>query len=208
MAKTLKHSVVGLLRFSKEFLPALRKLTGDRMRWEALKASGQVTVGAHTYGLPNVLYWDYKTRLVIGKYCSIAEGTVFILGGNHRKDWISTFPFSSFPEDWPQTNFTGGTIATKGNIVVGNDCWIGHGVTILSGVTVGNGAVIAAGSVVTKDVEDFSIVGGNPAKFIKYRFDEDTRKKISRMAWWNWSDEKVRSNAEKLMSAPSEVEFE
>ena len=90
---------------------------------------------------------------------------------------------------------------------VGNDVWIGHGATILSGVSIGNGAIIGAGSVVTSDVEEFSVVAGNPARFIKFRFDERVRAQISRVAWWDWPDTKISNHVEKLMSEPNSSFF-
>jgi chloramphenicol O-acetyltransferase type B len=202
MTKTLKRRALGLFEFSKALFPALRKLTNQQMRWFALKASGQVVVGAHTYGLPNILYWDNKTKLTIGKFCSIAEGAVFILGGNHRLDWVSTYPFSSFRRDWPSAIGMESVVATKGDITVGNDVWIGHNAMILSGVSIGNGAVIGAGSVVSKSVEDFAVVAGNPAQVIKFRFDDDTRSQISQLAWWDWPEDKISLHVLELMNNP------
>jgi len=82
----------------------------------------------------------------------------------------------------------------KGETIIGNDVWIGDSAIILSGVKIGDGACIAAGSVVTKNVEPFAIVGGVPAKVIKYRFSEETRNLLSELQWWNWSNERIRKN--------------
>jgi len=198
----MKRKIRGLVRFSQQIIPTLRSLVGPRMRWQALQESGLVLIGAHSYGLPNVLYWDYKTKLVIGKYCSIAEGTTFLLGGEHRGDWVSTYPFSAFPKAWPSPSASIEHTISKGDIVVGNDVWIGHGAIILSGVTIGNGAIVGAGSIVTGDIADFAVVGGNPAKFIKFRFDEETRKRLSDSSWWDWSEEKILANLDRLMDSP------
>ena len=132
-----------------------------------------IIVGEKSYGLLDVLDWSpAKNKLIIGNYCSIADDVKFLLGGEHQIRSISTFPFKvwSFGEKMEA--------GSKGNIVIKDDVWIGTNVIICSGVTVGQGAIIAAGAVVTKDVEPYSIVGGNPAKFIKYRFSEELRKKL------------------------------
>lgn len=208
MIKTVKRKIVGVIRFLREFVPAFRRITSQKMRWQALQDSGLVTVGAHTYGLPNVLYWNYETKLEIGKYCSIAEGTIFLLGGEHRADWVSTYPFGAFLKEWPSATSFKEHSTTKGDIFVGNDVWIGHGAIIMSGVSIGNGAIIGAGSVVTKNVEAFAVVAGNPAKFIKFRFDQETRDRLIELSWWDWSDEKISKNLDKLMIPPNESTLE
>lgn len=186
----------------RELVYVIKKITGSRLRWEAMKESGIITVGKHTYGKPDVYAWDQKTKLNIGNYCSIAEGVTFILGGEHRLDWVSTFPFNVKYEQWPSAKAIVGHPATKGDIILGSDVWLGHGVLVLSGVKIGNGAIVGAGAVVTKDVPDFAIVGGSPARFIKWRFDEDTRIRLTEMAWWDWSEEKISKNVNFLMSKP------
>ena len=133
----------------------------------------KVVVGKKTYGVLSVTDSSpADTKLRIGSYCSIAPNVRFLLGGEHQIKSISTFPFKvmSFGE--------AREAGSKGDIVVKDDVWIGDGAIICSGVTVGQGAIIAAGSVVTKDVEPYAIVGGNPAHFIKWRFDEECRKRL------------------------------
>lgn len=195
------------MRLVKEILPTIRRGAGPRLRWKALQDAGVVVVGDHTYGFPNVYSWGDETKLHIGKYCSIAEGVVIVLGGEHRMDWVTTFPFSAVSRDWPSAKSIKGHPATKGDVIIGNDVWIGHGALVLSGVTIGDGVVIGAGSVVTKNVEDYAVVAGNPAKFVKFRFDEATRTGLKKLSWWNWSDEKVAMNVEKLMRSPEESGF-
>lgn len=185
-----------------EFIPAIRRAASPRIRWDALQQSGLVTVGKHTYGFPNVYTWDEKTRLTIGRFCSMAEGVTFLLGGEHRLDWITTYPFSAMGKAWNGAESIPGHPASKGDIVVGNDVWIGHGALILSGVRIGDGAVIGAGSVVNKNVDDYAIVAGNPARFIRFRFDEDLRLKLKQLSWWDWPDEKISKNLQELMSSP------
>ncbi len=136
----------------------------------------RVQVGRKSYGAISVIdFSPADTKLIIGNYCSIAGGTTFLLGGEHNLNTISTYPFKVrlFGEDREA--------GSKGDIVVKDDVWIGQNAIICSGVTIGQGAVVAAGSVVTKNVEPYSIVGGNPAKFIKYRLDENLRKKLEKI---------------------------
>ena len=129
-----------------------------------------------------------ETKLTIGKFCSIAEKTIFVLGGEHRTDWCTTYPFNVLMDGFDNIK---GHPKTKGDIVVENDVWIGISSLILSGVRIGNGSVIAASSVVTKDVEPYTIVGGNPARVIRKRFDEQTIKKLEEIQWWNWEYEYI-----------------
>ncbi len=150
-----------------------------------------MTVGKYTYGADKleVLKWDDETDLIIGKFCSIAGGRV-ILGGSHRSDWVTTYPFGTINEETFPYHGKGATIG-KGNVVIKNDVWIGMHVTILSGVTIGNGAVVATESIVTKDVDDYSFVAGNPAVHKRYRFTEEQRKRLLKLAWWDWDEEKI-----------------
>lgn len=165
-----------------------------------------IKVGKHTYGVhENKVFWDvsaydYKgnyflPNLIVGSYCSVGTRVKFYLGGNHRHDWITTYPFhvksihnntfKSLPDKikgYPHTN---------GDINIGNDVWIGERVTVMSGVKIGDGAVIAANSTVVKDVEPYSITGGNPAKHIKYRFTDDVIKKLLEIKWWNMEENKL-----------------
>ena len=137
-------------------------------------------------------------KLIIGKFCMIASDVTFIMnGGNHLSDAISTFPFAIFGEDWSNA-MEGKEYPTKGDTIVGNDVWIGYGTTIMSGVTIGDGAIIATKSVVTKDVEPYAIVGGNPAKEIRKRFSEEKIKELLEIQWWDWPIEKITENVQNL----------
>jgi virginiamycin A acetyltransferase len=149
----------------------------------------------------NVLYhFDFiGDRLIIGRFCSIAANTRFIMnGGNHATDWFTTFPFPVFGQGWEHA--MPGAWPHRGDTVVGHDVWFGFGATIMPGVHIGNGAIIASGSVVTKAVEPFAIVGGNPAEVIRYRFDEATRRSLNDVAWWDWDIEKISRNVHTICS--------
>lgn len=162
------------------------------------------SVGRHTYGNPTILHFGEPTKLSIGNFCSIAGDVTIFLGGNHRTDWVTTYPFNIlFKAEWPEAETITGHPISDGDVLIGHDVWIGFGSTIMSGVTVGNGAVIAANSMVTKDVPAYSIVGGNPAKLIKYRFDEATIIQLESLGWWNWPDNKIRIFLKSLCAAPS-----
>ena len=132
--------------------------------------------------------WDNKTKLKIGKFCSIAEGVTFLLGGEHRIDFTTTYPFNALLKSF---NYIEGHPHTKGDIIVENDVWIGINAKILSNVKIGNGAVIGANALVTKDVPPYAIVAGNPSRIIKYRFDENTIEKLQKIKWWNFKEEEL-----------------
>ncbi len=151
-------------------------------------------IGEYTYGKPNILYHESGASLVIGKFCSIAENTTIFLGGNHRTDWVSTYPFREIFTREQSLNSINGHPSTNGDVVIQNDVWIGRNVTILSGVNIGNGAVIGTGSLVTKDIGPYEIWGGNPAKLIRKRFDEEVIKSLLEIKWWDWSYRKIITN--------------
>jgi virginiamycin A acetyltransferase len=140
-------------------------------------------------------------RLIIGKFCAIAEGITFIMNGaNHRMDGITTYPFSIFACGWEMVTPKLEQLPFKGDTLIGNDVWIGQNVTVMPGVKVGDGAIIAANSTVAKDVEPYAIYGGNPAKFIKKRFGEEKIEFLLNLQWWNWDEEKIFDNLDKLVS--------
>ncbi len=152
----------------------------------------------------NVLYHFpfIGDRLIIGKFCALATGVKFIMNGaNHRLDGFSTYPFNIFGNGWETVTPQVGDLPYKGDTVVGNDVWIGYEATIMPGVQIGDGAVIAAKSVVVGDIPPYTIFGGNPAKCIRQRFDDETVKSLLKIAWWNWEIEKITRNLEKIVSA-------
>lgn len=151
-----------------------------------------VHVGKKTYGTVDVLMANVGSHLYIGNYCSIAEEVKFLLCVEHAIDRISTYPFRAYC-------LNGGPEAeSKGDIIVEDDVWIGYGATILSGVHIGQGAVVAAGAVVAKDVPPYAVVGGVPAKVIKYRFEPALVEKLLQIDFSKLDDDLIRANAEKL----------
>lgn len=137
-------------------------------------------------------------KLIIGKFCMIASGVKFIMNGaNHLTKSISTYPFSIFGNGWEKA-MEGKSFPQKGDIKIGNDVWIGYNATIMAGVNVGDGAIIAANSTVIKDVEPYSIVGGNPANEIRKRFSDTKIKKLLEIKWWDWDIKKITQNVQNL----------
>lgn len=130
-------------------------------------------------------------KLVIGKFCAIASGVEFIMNGaNHRMNSVTTYPFNIMGNGQEKSTPAIEDLPYKGDTIVWNDVWIGQNVTIMTGVKIGDGAIIAANSVVTKNVDSYSIVGGNPAKFIKKRFYDELIEYLLELKWWNWPEEK------------------
>lgn len=147
--------------------------------------------GAHSYGLENIRIraWGEGAQLHVGSFCSIADNVTVFLGGDHRTDWVTTYPFGHIgPWKWSGK----GHPKTKGDVVIGNDVWLGSGCTIMSGVKIGDGAVIGARSVVTRDVPPYTVAAGNPAKIVKQRFTPDQIAKLLERPWWNLSDERIQ----------------
>ena len=137
-------------------------------------------------------------KLIIGKFCMIASDVKFIMnGGNHLTDALTAYPFAIFGNGW-ETAMEGKHYPQKGDIVIGNDVWIGYNATIIAGITVGDGAIIATNSTVVKNVEPYTIVGGNPAKEIKKRFSNDTIQKLLILKWWDWDIDQITKNIQNL----------
>ena len=170
----------------------------DSAKLRRLLKSGRVTYGRHTYGVPTIMTYHHGVeRAHFGNYSSI--GGTYILGGQHGVDRVTTYPHrinwgmegagtDGFPNSGPDTH-------------VGSDVWTGEFSLMMSGITIGDGAIIAAGAVVTKDVAPYAIVGGNPAKLIRYRFNEEQIAALLEIKWWEWSDDEVRK-AVPLLSGP------
>jgi acetyltransferase-like isoleucine patch superfamily enzyme len=159
-------------------------------------------IGDWTYGTPQVFSWREGTTLKIERFCSIADGVIILLGGEHRIDWVTTYPFSKL---FPKARGFTGHPRSRGDVIIGNDVWIGTEALILSGVKIGNGAVIAARSVVTEDVAPYSIMAGNPAKHIKFRFSESIIDDLQKIAWWDWPLSKIEEAWPLLLSSNIEA---
>jgi len=172
----------------EEFRKVRRLLQNDRKRDYP---DSNIEFGDFTYGNPKIWNWDKNLKCIIGKYCSIAFGTTILIGGEHRYDWLSTYPFSAYINFF--SNSINENTSVEGDIIIGNDVWIGSDVKILSNVVIGNGAVIGANSLVKKGsvIPDYTIWAGVPAKQIKKRFSDDTIEKLLRIKWWDWSDEDI-----------------
>ena len=150
-----------------------------------------VDIGDFTYFIGTLCINGYNgaTHLTIGKFCSLAANSTFELGGEHRTDWTSTYPFNAHLKSY---SYIKGNPATKGDIVIGNDVWIASGVRILSGVTIGDGAVIGANALVSKDVPAYHIATGMGSIFkTRPRFDSDTINKLCEIKWWDWKLEHI-----------------
>ena len=186
----------------RQFLP----LPGRQPTVAALMRDQRVTVGRYTYPNPPpvVYYVGDTTKVHIGAFTSIAAGAELLMGGEHNIDWVTTFPLRI------RMNLPGflldGQPSSKGDINVGNDVWLGRHSRVMSGVTIGDGAVVAAGAIVSKDVPPYAVVGGVPAKLLRFRFEPAQIQALLRIKWWEWPDELIRARAGDL-SSPSIDEF-
>jgi chloramphenicol O-acetyltransferase type B len=149
---------------------------------------------------------DDADKLIIGSFCSIGSGAAFIMAGNqgHRNDWISTFPFH-FMSEVPAFAGAANGYRPAGNTVIGNDVWIGSEAVIMPGVKVGDGAIIGTRALVTRDVEPYAIVGGNPAKTIRSRFEDRDTALLLQMKWWDWTDDRLQAAMPILTSGDVEA---
>ncbi len=184
-------------RIRNFILDTVTRLEGGQMYSETLRRIFfdyyQIKVGMYIYGgCFNAALIAQNTE--IGRYCSFARG-VCVFNGNHPLDFKSTHPFFYNP----QFGFVTEEKIPRGKLIIGNDVWIGRNAIILPSVEhIGDGAVIGAGAVVTKDVPDFAVMGGNPAKIIKYRFSEETISRIRASEWWNKDIEELKGNLDEF----------
>jgi acetyltransferase-like isoleucine patch superfamily enzyme len=152
-----------------------------------------MSIGKYTHGSPNVYRAnnDDDVELVIGNFCFISDNVNIYLGGSDRSKWVTAYPFGHIhTEKFNNFNWVYNS-KRKGDVIIGNDVWIGANVVILSGVNIGDGSVILNNSHVVKDIEPYSIVGGNPAKKIKNRFTPEQIEKLLKIKWWYWDDEMI-----------------
>jgi virginiamycin A acetyltransferase len=160
----------------------------------------QIIVGDFTYiadsdfesHVTHLYEWN-GDRLIIGKFCQIAAGVEFVMNGaNHQMNAVSTFPFFTL-EGWNASAPQKSDMPLKGDTVIGNDVWIGQNATIMPGVHIGDGAIIGANSLVSKDVEPYTIVAGNPIRVIRKRFDDELIDLLERFKWWDKSIEEINN---------------
>jgi acetyltransferase-like isoleucine patch superfamily enzyme len=159
-----------------------------------------MSIGKYTYGSPQIKWKNENANYICGRFCSIAANVRIYLGGNHRSDWITAYPFGHINKDIFNSHDGTGHPTTKGDVIIGNDVWIGDNTTIMSGVTIGDGSIIANNSHVVKNIEPYSIHGGNPARFIKYRFSKEQIEKLLEIKWWDWDDDKINKSTKFLCS--------
>lgn len=145
-------------------------------------------IGRASYGDLVVTRYVGDAQLIMGAYCSVAANVQVLLGGEHRPDWTTTFPFNA--KDGRFVDIEGHP-RTKGDVIIGNDVWLGREAMILSGVRIGDGAVIGARALVTRDVPPYGIVAGNPAALVRKRFDDRTVERLLALRWWDWPEDRV-----------------
>ncbi len=175
------------IRFSRNI--KTKMIPGNRFNINSI-----ISIGKNTYGYLNLYsYNDSKAgKIKIGDFCSIAKTAVFLLAGNHQYNCLTTYPIS-------RVFFSEEDLQSKGDIIVDDDVWIAEKSVILSGIHISQGAIITAGSVVTKNVPPYAIVGGVPAKIIKYRFNEETIKYLMQLDLAKMDEDFIKENKDKLL---------
>lgn len=185
-----------LARFRRQWR---KKNRHNFTRVQGLFPMDAVSVGRETYGLLDVRHFgNPRERLTVGNYCSIGPDCVFLLGGDHATDRLSTYPFRTM------FHLTDYEANTKGPVILEDDVWLGQGVTVLSGVRIGKGAAVAAGSMVTEDVPAYAIVGGVPAKVLRYRFSEEIIKKLMTLDMGKLDRQKILANIDSFYESVTE----
>jgi len=161
----------------------------------------QYDIGRFSWGHLTVSSRGPGTSLKVGQFCSFAQGTHIILGGEHRADFVSTYRFPAYPPfKESHGHLSEDTSISKGAVVVGNDVWLGHQCLVLSGVTIGDGAIVGAGSVVRHDIPPYAVVAGNPARVAGFRFPPEQIEALLELRWWDWPLERISSHVGGLMS--------
>lgn len=186
------------LQFIKKTITKPNIMVGDYSYYDALNGGpfeDQVLYHYEVIG----------TKLIIGKFCSIAPEVRFLMdGGNHRMDG-STFPFNIFGHGWEKYTPSLNQLSIKGDTVVGNDVWIGRRATIMPGVRIGDGAIVSAEAVVVKDVEPYTIVGGNPAREIKQRYSQEAIQELLEIKWWDFDIDLINQYIGAIVSGDMET---
>lgn len=183
---------------------ALKKFRGSALKNSNIDATSKVEPGSHVVNsvFGKHSYCGYDCAIVncrVGSFCSISDN-VIIGGARHPMEWVSTSPVFRSGRDSVKAKFSNfdydGLVETE----IGHDVWIGGNVLIKAGVKIGNGAVIGMGSVVTKDVEMYTVVAGNPARVINRRFTEEVAQKLEKTKWWDFPEEKLRKYSAYIQS--------
>ncbi len=186
-----------IVRFLRRFVAKVGRRLFPTPNITLTERYPQYQFGRGTYGGLSVRSWGEGATLEVGNYTSIAAGVKVFLGGEHRIDWVTTFPFNVF---WKSEQHHTGHPRTKGDVLIGSDVWIGTEALIFSGVTIGDGAVVGARAVVTRDVCAYAVVAGNPARVVKYRFDQKTIERLCKLKWWNWHESQIKKAMPELLS--------
>jgi acetyltransferase-like isoleucine patch superfamily enzyme len=151
-----------------------------------------IITGKYTYGHDTISIAHAENyKVIIGNFCSIGAGCKIYLNANHRREWVTTYPFGHINQHIFDSFDGSGHPTCKGDVIIGSDVWIASNVTIMSGVKIGDGSIVANNSHVVKDVEPYTIVGGNPSRYICDRFDKEIISKLLEIQWWNWEDSKI-----------------
>ena len=174
--------------FLKNVVKAENVVIGDYTYYDSTNAPEQFEENNILFNYP-----FFGEKLIVGKFCQIAHGTKFLMGAaNHRLDTATTYPFNVMGGIWRETSTPHiDELPHKGDTVVGNDVWLGRDCLIMPVVKIGDGAIVAAASVVTKDVAPYTVAGGNPARFLKRRFDEELTALLLAFRWWDLPPEEI-----------------
>ena len=198
-AKRIRKRLVSFARLTRKTLvSSLRRVVHAEA--DLFDVGDRLTLGRYTYGKPRIRWYEGdKGRVRIGAFTAIADDVVMTVGGDHKLDWPSIYPFR-IKLGLPGA-IVDGHPHTKGDIEIGNDVWIGRGVRILSGVSLGHGAVVGAYAVVSKDVRPYAIVVGNPAREVRRRFTDSQVDAMLKIAWWDWPEKQILENIPYLNQA-------
>jgi len=175
---------------AEELMAQLQAHANESARRSLHDRYPQYEIGEGSYGGLEVKTWGTGDVLKVGKFCSFSFGVSVLLGGEHRADWASTFPFPAMPE-WPEAHSIEGHPRPAGSVTIGSDVWVGAEAMILGGSTIGHGAVVSARTVVSGRVAPYSVVGGNPMRLLRWRFPLEICEQLLELTWWDWPRERI-----------------